>query len=103
MISAVARPMPLANAVITATLSVKPHASPFRLRLIADACCDRDQHGRTARCNSGFICRMPASQATPELIRRHAMRAEDLGLDDVWVSEHIIVPRAQLPAFAVVL
>jgi probable F420-dependent oxidoreductase len=37
------------------------------------------------------------SQATPELIRRHARRAEDLGLSDVWVSEHIIVPRATFP------
>ena len=37
------------------------------------------------------------SQATPELIRRHARRAEDIGLSDVWVSEHIIVPRAQFP------
>ncbi len=36
-------------------------------------------------------------QATPEKIRRAAMRAEDLGLDDVWVSEHIIVPRATFP------
>jgi alkanesulfonate monooxygenase SsuD/methylene tetrahydromethanopterin reductase-like flavin-dependent oxidoreductase (luciferase family) len=32
-------------------------------------------------------------QATPALIRRHAERAEDLGIEDVWVSEHIIVPR----------
>jgi probable F420-dependent oxidoreductase len=37
------------------------------------------------------------SQATPALIRRHAQRAEALGLIDVWVSEHIIVPRAQFP------
>src|ERR1044072_2363991 len=37
------------------------------------------------------------SQATPELIRRHARHAEDIGLSDVWVSEHIIVPRAQFP------
>jgi probable F420-dependent oxidoreductase len=37
------------------------------------------------------------SQATPELIRRHARRAEDLGLSDVWVSEHIIVPRKEFP------
>src|SRR6476660_294015 len=37
------------------------------------------------------------SQATPELIRRHAQDAEDIGLSDVWVSEHIIVPRAQFP------
>jgi probable F420-dependent oxidoreductase len=36
-------------------------------------------------------------QASPQLIRRHAMRAEDLGLSDVWVSEHIIVPRATFP------
>ncbi len=36
-------------------------------------------------------------QATPSLIRRHAERAEDLGLDDVWVSEHIIVPRDKFP------
>src|ERR1700731_2462367 len=37
------------------------------------------------------------SQATPDLIRRHAARAEALGLSDVWVSEHIIVPRKQFP------
>src|SRR5512142_1697929 len=37
------------------------------------------------------------SQATPALIRRFARRAEDMGLSDVWVSEHIIVPRAQFP------
>jgi probable F420-dependent oxidoreductase len=37
------------------------------------------------------------SQATPQLIRRHAMRAEALGLSDVWVSEHIIVPRNEFP------
>jgi probable F420-dependent oxidoreductase len=36
-------------------------------------------------------------QAKPELIRRAAIRAEELGLDDVWVSEHIIVPRATFP------
>ena len=37
------------------------------------------------------------SQATPDLIKRHAMRAEALGLSDVWVSEHIIVPRDKFP------
>src|SRR5438046_6509246 len=37
------------------------------------------------------------SQASPALIKRHAQRAEALGLSDVWVSEHIIVPRAQFP------
>ena len=36
-------------------------------------------------------------QATPALIRRYAIRAEVLGFDDVWVSEHIIVPRASFP------
>src|SRR5271154_3293113 len=36
-------------------------------------------------------------QATPALIRRYALRAEALGFADVWVSEHIIVPRAQFP------
>ncbi|HEX3860349.1 MAG TPA: TIGR03619 family F420-dependent LLM class oxidoreductase [Stellaceae bacterium] len=37
------------------------------------------------------------SLASPDLIRGHALRAEDMGLSDVWVSEHIIVPRAQFP------
>jgi probable F420-dependent oxidoreductase len=36
-------------------------------------------------------------QATPALIRRHAIHAEALGFDDVWVSEHIIVPRKEFP------
>ena len=36
-------------------------------------------------------------QARPALIRRAAIRAEELGLDDVRVSEHIIVPRATFP------
>src|SRR5256886_4394037 len=40
------------------------------------------------------------SQATPDLIKRHARRAEALGLSDVWVSEHIIVPRKQFPRSA---
>ena len=42
-------------------------------------------------------------QATPERIRRAAQRAEDMGLSDVWVSEHIIVPRASIPTLAAVL
>ena len=33
------------------------------------------------------------AQAAPELIMRAALRAEELGLADVWVSEHIIVPK----------
>ena len=36
-------------------------------------------------------------QATPSLIKRYAVQAEELGLHDVWVSEHIIVPRDQFP------
>ncbi len=32
-------------------------------------------------------------KASPESIRRAAMQAESLGFDDVWVSEHIILPR----------
>ncbi len=36
-------------------------------------------------------------QATPALIKRLAVRAEALGFADVWVSEHIIVPRAKFP------
>jgi probable F420-dependent oxidoreductase len=36
-------------------------------------------------------------QATPALIQRFAIHAEALGLDDVWVSEHIIVPRDKFP------
>src|ERR1700678_3990853 len=33
-------------------------------------------------------------KASPENIRRVAMQAEELGLADVWVSEHIIVPKS---------
>src|SRR5947207_8438732 len=37
------------------------------------------------------------SKATPALIRDHARRAEALGFSDIWVGEHIIVPRATFP------
>jgi probable F420-dependent oxidoreductase len=37
------------------------------------------------------------SKASPALIRDHARRAEALGFSDIWVSEHIIVPRKQFP------
>ncbi len=33
------------------------------------------------------------SKASPDAIRRAAVQAEDLGFADVWVSEHIIVPK----------
>src|ERR1700723_4510513 len=32
-------------------------------------------------------------KAGPDAIRRAAIQAEELGFDDVWVSEHIIVPK----------
>jgi len=32
-------------------------------------------------------------KAGPDSIRRAALQAEELGFDDVWVSEHIIVPK----------
>jgi probable F420-dependent oxidoreductase len=32
-------------------------------------------------------------KAGPEAIRRAAVQAEEIGFDDVWVSEHIIVPK----------
>jgi hypothetical protein len=36
-------------------------------------------------------------RATPALIRRFAIQAEALGFADIWVSEHIILPRTQFP------
>src|SRR5580700_7065722 len=36
-------------------------------------------------------------RAAPALIRRFAIQAEALGFADVWVSEHIILPRTQFP------
>ena len=37
--------------------------------------------------------------ATPEMIRRAAVRAEALGYDSVWVSDHVVVPRANVANF----
>jgi probable F420-dependent oxidoreductase len=37
--------------------------------------------------------------ATPEIIRRAAVRAEQLGYDSVWVSDHVVVPRANVSNF----
>jgi len=37
--------------------------------------------------------------ATPEIIRGTAVRAEELGYDSVWVSDHVVVPRANIPNF----
>lgn len=42
-----------------------------------------------------FGCSLPSRgpMASPEALRTLAQRAEDLGFDSVWVSDHIVVPR----------
>jgi len=37
--------------------------------------------------------------ATPDIIRTTAVRAEQLGYDSVWVSDHIVVPNANVANF----
>jgi probable F420-dependent oxidoreductase len=37
--------------------------------------------------------------ATPDIIRATAVRAEQLGYDSVWVSDHVVVPRANVVNF----
>jgi probable F420-dependent oxidoreductase len=37
--------------------------------------------------------------ATPEIIRATAVRAEQLGYDSVWVSDHVVVPHANVVNF----
>ena len=37
--------------------------------------------------------------ATPDVIRTTAVRAEELGYDSVWVSDHVIVPNANVGNF----
>jgi probable F420-dependent oxidoreductase len=37
--------------------------------------------------------------ARPEIIRGAAVRAEQLGYDSVWVSDHVVVPEANVPNF----
>jgi probable F420-dependent oxidoreductase len=37
--------------------------------------------------------------ATPDIIRRTALRAEELGYDSVWVSDHVVVPTANVRNF----
>src|SRR5208283_1881917 len=69
--------------------------SPFA-SAVANAFCPQTSTGvRTMQL--GIHLPHAGSQASPVLIKRHAQRAEDMGLSDVWVSEHIIVPRAQFP------
>src|SRR5271165_4806031 len=95
MISAVARPIPLANAVMSATLLVNRILPPF-VSARANALLPETSTGEFVM-QLGMHLPHAGSQATPALIKRHAQRAETLGLSDVWVSEHIIVPRAQFP------
>src|SRR5438094_10023591 len=95
MISAVARPIPLAKAVISATVSVNRILSPF-VSAPANAFSSETSTGERTM-QLGMHLPHAGSQASPALIKRHAQRAEALGLSDVWVSEHIIVPREQFP------
>src|SRR4029450_4804456 len=37
--------------------------------------------------------------ATPEIIKATAVRAEQLGYDSVWVSDHVVVPTANVVNF----
>ncbi len=37
--------------------------------------------------------------ATPDIIRGTALRAEQLGYDSVWVSDHVVVPQANITNF----
>jgi probable F420-dependent oxidoreductase len=37
--------------------------------------------------------------ATPEIIRRTALRAEQLGYDSIWVSDHVVVPNVYVQRF----
>src|SRR3989442_15435244 len=37
--------------------------------------------------------------ATPDIIRSTAVRAEQLGSDSVWVSDHVVVPHANVKNF----
>jgi probable F420-dependent oxidoreductase len=37
--------------------------------------------------------------ATPDIIRHTAVRAEQLGYDSVWVSDHVVVPHANVANF----
>jgi probable F420-dependent oxidoreductase len=37
--------------------------------------------------------------ATPDILRATAVRAESLGYDSVWVSDHVVVPRANIKNF----
>src|SRR6516164_9449224 len=67
MISAVARPIPLAKAVMTATLPVKRILSPFRGRS-GQCILASDEHGRTsdATRNAPAACRIAGHTGTDQ-------------------------------------
>src|SRR5438128_11754268 len=48
-----------------------------------------------------FGVRLPNCRhlATPDIIRGAAVRAEQLGYDSVWVSDHVVVPHANIVNF----
>src|SRR5436305_12995609 len=93
--------MPLAAAVITATRSWNRIAPPFPALLRSGHCeghGSRKQRGnRSMAVQIGVHLPQAGSKASPALIRNHARRAEALGVSDIWVSEPLIVPRAQFP------
>src|SRR6201996_587637 len=77
------------------------HSSPFPARISRGMLSPDDHaqhhHKGAATMQLGIHLPHAGSQATPALIKEFARRAEDMGLSDVWGSEHIIVPRAQFP------
>jgi probable F420-dependent oxidoreductase len=52
-----------------------------------------DSGRRTPTMQLGIHLPHIGRKAGPDSIRRAAVQAEELGFDDVWVSEHIIVPK----------
>ena len=38
--------------------------------------------------------------ASPDAIRQVALRAEQLGFDGIWVSDHIVIPSSTVDRFA---
>src|SRR5580700_2005788 len=52
---------------------------------------------RTPPMHFGIHLPHAGDRASPALIRRFAIQAEMLGVADIWVSEHIILPHTQFP------
>src|SRR5215813_5023293 len=66
----------------------------------AAACAHRAIRAALTNRNTGSIMQIGVHlphigrKATPEAVTRAAVQAEELGLADVWVSEHVILPKA---------